>query len=87
MPQEKWALVIQLSTFLPRLPQAIGITAVTPPLSIIAPYSSANSIFAINEVMGFMVEACRPEVGLAPSLLRPHTGRIGGHKKQKARCW
>jgi hypothetical protein len=87
MLQEKRALALQFSTFLTRLFQGIGITAVTPPLSIIALYSSANSIFAINEVMGFMVEACRPEVGLVPSLLRPHTGRIWGHKKQKARCW
>ena len=62
-------------------------TAVSAGDTSLSPYSSANSIFAISVVMGFVVEACRSEVDVAPSLLRLNIGRIWGHKKQKARCW
>ena len=87
MPQEKWALVLHFSTFLTQLFQAIGMTAVIAGDMSLSPYSSANSIFAISAVMGFVVEACRPEVDMVPSLLRLNTRRIWGHKKQKAWCW
>jgi hypothetical protein len=86
MPQEKWALVLHLSTFLTQLFQSIGMTAVIASNTALPPYSSANSIFAISVVMGFVVEARHPEVGMAPNLLRPNTGRIRGHKKQKGGC-
>lgn len=80
-------MVFRLSTFFTLILQSIGMIAVIADDKSLPFHGSANSIFAISEVIGFVVKARCPDVDMAPSFLRTNMGRILGHKKQKARCW
>jgi hypothetical protein len=57
----EWALVFRLSTFFTRILQSIGMTAVVPGDKPLPFHGPANSVFAISEVMGFVVEARCPD--------------------------
>ncbi len=83
----EWVMGFRPPTFFTRILQSIDMTAFIADDKSLPTHGFANSIFAISEVMGFVVKARRPDVGMVPRQLCINTERIWDHKKQKARCW